>query len=524
VLAHTIPADCGDAPHGIVVQLETPTGAVEQILLDRATAHSPRFATELANAGAQIDPARTVVLARYLANASPARRIVTFNRSGWHEKPAPAFVLGNEVIGPSLDATVTGGAAASPVAVAGNLHDWLRHVARPACRAGVRWWRLTLLSTVTAPLLKAADQPSFGIHGVGTSSLGKTIGLRIAASVFGGKELVASWNTTAAAIEAAAQRTCDLPLLLDEIAEADVRTLGRTIYAVANEAGRARLRPDASARPRTRWRTTVLSTGEHTIESRVMGTRERLAGGQAVRMLEILIDGHQRGSGMTRRLPHMHVRRLEAAVQRFHGAPGRMFVERLVRAGFGNSDSAVARRFRLKVDQIAAALAGSDKDPRRQRAARAFALLRLAGELAVTWRVLPREISPGDTVRRAWGAWKRNNTSSTDDARSAARRLVDLIDGNIDGRILEIGASAQREKWGWYRTEGDALVVFVLRSLLSKALRGLPVRAFLLRAQAAGALIRRGDGRNAQVKVPGVRGNPRAYEFSLARLQAWAAE
>jgi len=131
--------------------------------------------------------------------------------------PKTVFVLGEEVIGGDPETTLFRGAAAPNVAVAGALREWRRHVAGPACRAGVRWWRMALLSAFSAPLLKAADQPSFGIHGLDASSGGKTCGLRIAASVFGPSRFLSSWNSTAGAIEAAAASSTDLVLALDEI-------------------------------------------------------------------------------------------------------------------------------------------------------------------------------------------------------------------------------------------------------------------------------------------------------------------
>ena len=79
-----------------------------------------------------------------------------------------------------------------------------------------------LYSSFVPPLLKILDAPNFIVDLAGRTTTGKTITLRVAASVWGnpderaGNGLIVSWDNTRVYVERASSVQCDLPIILDD--------------------------------------------------------------------------------------------------------------------------------------------------------------------------------------------------------------------------------------------------------------------------------------------------------------------
>ncbi|RMD59415.1 MAG: DUF927 domain-containing protein, partial [Nitrospirae bacterium] len=100
-------------------------------------------------------------------------------------------------------------------------------------------------ASFSAPLLNILKAPNFIIDFWGTTSLGKTTILELAASVWGNphKEsggLVFSWDSTKVYLERMANFFCDIPIFPDDSQVVDDKTLTKILYMVANGVGRGR--------------------------------------------------------------------------------------------------------------------------------------------------------------------------------------------------------------------------------------------------------------------------------------------
>ena len=152
------------------------------------------------------------------------------------------------------------------------------HELHEAVRASLALLEVAPL-TVTVPMYAAIwrapmGTADFSLHNTGLTGVGKTALVALAQQHFGAdmdaRHLPASWSSTGNAIEAQAFAAKDALLVVDDFAPGgtvhDVarlhREAARVLRAQGNQAGRARLRPDATLRATKPPRGLILSTGE----------------------------------------------------------------------------------------------------------------------------------------------------------------------------------------------------------------------------------------------------------------------
>jgi hypothetical protein len=198
-------------------------------------------------------------LTSYLQLSRPRARARCVERTGWHEA---VFVLPERTIGESTEPVLfqTAASFASAYRERGTLADWRDHVAR-LC-AGNSRLVFAASTAFAAMLLQVAEAESGGFHLRGASSTGKTMALRVAASVFGGPDYLRRWRSTDNALEALATQHCGSLLILDELSQMDPRVAGEVAYMLANGDGKARANRAGGLRSVARWDLLFLSSGE----------------------------------------------------------------------------------------------------------------------------------------------------------------------------------------------------------------------------------------------------------------------
>lgn len=141
-----------------------------------------------------------------------------------------------------------------------------------------------LYASLLAPLLPILQVPNHVWSWDYQTSSGKTILLRLAASVWGDPRedseapILLSWDRTQVALERCAAALRGLPLLVDDTKRArDGKTVGSAVYTVCQGQGRGRGTVGGLATT-GHWRTVLLSTGEQPLTSHTPdgGTRARV--------------------------------------------------------------------------------------------------------------------------------------------------------------------------------------------------------------------------------------------------------
>jgi putative DNA primase/helicase len=439
ISASTRNAEGGD--WGRLLEWEDPDGQPHQwaLPMEMLAGEGVEVRAELMRGGIFISPGKKSrdILGIYLQVWLAPARALCVDRTGWHGR---AFVLPNETFGGNGERVVFQSTAAQGNAfrAKGELQDWIERVARPA--QGNTRLMLVLCAAFAAPLLVLADLEGGGIHLLGTSSIGKTVALELARSVFAAPEGLHRWRTTSNGLEATAAAHNHLPLPLDEISQLESKEASEVGYALGNGTEKARATRTGSARPRRTWRLIFISSGEVSLADRAAEAGRRVNAGAEVRVLNI--PARVGGYGIFNSVPDElrgnsaeFAKQLTEATSDCYGTAGPAFVRYLV-----EHHDALPKILRNAERAFAANMVGDRADGQVHRAGRRFALFAAAGELAVAAGVLPwRHGQATEAIETCFRDWlKYRGGSGAAEDREALAQVR---------RVLEAGREARFSAW-----------------------------------------------------------------------------
>ena len=459
---------------------------------------------ELLGMGVEIDPYGRNLLAVYLQDKAPRRRIECALQTGWAGTDYKAFVLPDTVIGPKAAGVAyqSGEHGSEEYTTAGTLPGWQVGIAALAMDNPLLV--LGICAAFAGPVLARCGQESGGIHFIGDSSTGKTTIIEAACSVWGSSGFRRSWRTTGNGLEGAAALFNDSLLALDEISECDPRQVGEVVYMLGNGRGKQRASRTGSARAVTRWRSSVLSTGERSIATTMAEGGHRIKAGQSVRLLDVPA---QRTFGAWDNL-HQHASgtafsdAIKRAAVTDYGHAGRAFLEKLTRDHESNFSEALDALKALPELQ-----APGDESQSKRVAAR-FAVLALAGELATSYGVTGW--TEGEAIRAAavgFAAWQSLRGAGRGNAErdQITERITSFIERHGDSRFSDADseddqrAAMVRDRAGWWRAGDGGRVYLFNADGLREALKGFDFSRALDALQQAGAIEAPGaDGKRAK--------------------------
>lgn len=461
---------------------------------------------ELLGMGVEIDPVARTMLAVYLQDRAPKRRVQCALQTGWATTGFKAFVLPDATIGPQAAGVAyqSSERGMEEYTTAGTLAGWQAGVA--ALAVGNPLLVLALSASFAGPVLARCNAESGGIHLIGDSSTGKTTAIEAACSVWGGPNFKRSWRTTSNGMEGAAALFNDSLLALDEISECDPRQVGEVVYMLGNGRGKQRAGRTGSARPVMRWRSSVLSTGERSIATTMTEGGHRVKAGQSVRLLDVPAKRahgawdnlHQFDTGTA----FSDALKLHAATH--YGEAGRAFLEKLTR---DHADS-----FSDALDTIKAmpALQAPGGEGQAKRAAGRFAVLALAGEVATTYGITGW--AEGDAINaaavgfEAWLSLRGSASPGNSERGQIMERITSFIERHGDSRFSDADSTdvqhalMVRERAGWWRNAGEGRTYLFTGDGLREALKGFDFNRALDTLQEVGAIAAPGaDGKRAKL-------------------------
>lgn len=381
---------------------------------------------------------------RYLSVVLPKERRLLASRVGWDRDQ---FILPHRVFGSGSDSIIWNGDEAHTFAQSGTMDGW-----QEGAKLAIGNSRLAFVLCValSAPLAHVVGGDGGGFHLRGQSSKGKSTLLRAAASVYGGPSFVGSWNTTASGLEVASSLYNDVLLILDEIGQAG-RDVGSIAYELANGQGKRRATRTASARTISRWRSTFLSSGEHSLADvmRSDGKGRKAAAGQEVRIADIpaivgphgvyeYLHGCSHGGELSETLDRIFATH--------HGHASALLLDAITRM---NRDD-LARQMILVRDDFIARTCPADADGQVTRVAKRFGLAAAAGELAIRLAILPwpngEAISATARCFEAWLA-ARGGSGSLEQMR-ARERFDEILSGSGTNRFQRMGEWPDEREYG----------------------------------------------------------------------------
>ncbi|MAL92822.1 MAG: RNA helicase [Pseudomonas sp.] len=515
VVARTINTD--DGSEGRLLRLVTQGGEKEWVLPMEVFGGSGEDARRALFArGGLIAMRKRGAFMEYLLDQQPRQTIATTSQPGWHE--SGYFVLPNRTIGGDGVRYQTAGWTPNLYASGGSLVQWQELVALRCLGNPVL--TLAIGCALAGPLLSLVGVNGGGVHLIGDSSSGKSLAQLIGASVWGNPGMfVASWDMTKGGLEIEAASRNDTLLCLDEIKRADPRRVQEMAYALANGQGKGTMTREREGRAKLYWRVLTLSSGERSLsEHATIGGNPAHAGAE-LRMVYV-----NAGTRTHRAFDDLHGmagegfhRALTVAASRNFGHLGVAFVERLTA---GNDHDGLLESFAKVRAQFAVASAQAG------RVADRFAVIALAGEMAITYGLLPWPagacLADSLLLYREW--LERVGSGNAEDRqilaglasfieRHGSSRFSSIDGGDMDSRIFD--------RSGYWENEPHRRLYLFNKSGLIEAAAGYGLARIVKALESAGALAKRDTDRKRYTKkyrLPGG-GSAGLYVIDPERLE-----
>lgn len=337
-----------------------------EVIASKQTLASPNKILELADQGIAVTSENARSLIQYLSDVEninydviPEKKSV--GRLGYIE---------GEGFSPYVDGLVFDGEACyrdmfQAIASSGSGKEWVRIAAE--CREMSLTARLVLAASFASVLVQPVGCLPFFVHlWGGESGTGKTVGLMLAASVWGNPMIgkyIKTFNATEVGHEKTAAFLNSLPMLIDELQLArDARgKIQFNVYALAQGVGRTRGTKSGGIDKTPTWRNCILTTGESPLTSLADGA------GALNRVIDIECSppGKVIRDGM----------RIANELKKNYGFAGKAFLEKL-------DDEVVMDAVTRRYQELFRKLSESDTTEKQAMAA---ALIVVADELITRW-------------------------------------------------------------------------------------------------------------------------------------------
>lgn len=372
--------------------------------------------------GLYISPHRGArqLLANYLLHCIPQQRVRCVSQVGWHGNQ---FVLPDETFGANDDEETilqTTTLNTHGYERLGSLIEWQTNVAR-LC-AGNSRLVLALSLAFAAPLLNLLNMESGGFHIRGASSTGKTTALRVASSVWGGKDQLQRWRATANGLEAVAAWHNDTLLCLDELSQIAPEQAGEAAYMLANGSSKIRSDKNLQYKKHASWRLLFLSNGEMGLADHMLTAGHKVKAGQEVRVIDIKADVGEHGifeelhgfaSGATL------ADHLMAICGQYHGVASRQFLEKLVKG-----EEQVTHFVKESMKLFTLQLLPKDSNGQISRVLNRFALVAAGGELATKFGITEwNEGEASKMVAKCFSDWLSNRGLTSHEEKEALEQV-----------------------------------------------------------------------------------------------------
>ncbi|WP_460112060.1 DUF927 domain-containing protein [Pseudomonas sp. H3_D04] len=498
VVARTTNSD--DGSEGRFLRLVTESGTKEWIIPMEVFGGSGEDARrQLFGMGVIIALKKRGQFMEYLLEQRPAEVFATTCRPGWHE--SGAFVLPGRTIGSDKVRYQASGKGQNLFSQRGDLEGWKTEVAAKC--EGNPVLTLAIGCALAGPLLSLVGVLGGGVHLVGDSSSGKSLAQLIGSSVWGDPGVfAASWDMTKGGLEIEASSRNDTILPLDEIKRADPKRVQEMAYSLANGQGKGTMTREREGRAKLSWRLLTLSSGERSLSEHAAISGNAAHAGAELRMVDV-----NAGNRTHRAFDELHGlagadfhRLLTVAVGTHHGHIGPAFVEKLL-----------ARNDRPGLLEDFAGIRASFTEDNAQagRVADRFAVIALAGEMAIAFGLLPW--TPGSALtdcQLLYGEWLSRVGSGNAEDRQILSSILDFIDKHGSSRFSDVDDQTPDTKvfnraGYWALAAGKRLYLFN-KSALIEAAHGHGLTRIIKALEGANALADRNNERKTKnYRLPG---------------------
>jgi uncharacterized protein (DUF927 family) len=389
----------------------------------------------------------------YLNNHPTENLFISTNRVGWYGN---VFVMPNRIYGETNEAITY--QPEKPLdhgySEKGTLDEWRENVCSPL--GAQSRLNFAISCAFSGSLLKLLSIEGGGFHLVGKSSIGKSVCLDVAASIWGDKNYVKNWNTTKNAAEVLATTYNDGCLIVDEISQAKNEDLDDMIYMFSNGRGKNRSTADGSNRMVNTWQTMVLSSGEETLKAIMSQSKKKCNAGMEVRLCHIDADaGKELGifdSLVLASTAEKQADMLTTLTSQYHGTAGTSWLNYITRY-----KNLVIMEACLLIEEFMSDYDHSESQS--YRVGKKIAVAAAAGELATRARITGWQ--DGEAIAAGKICFENWLENYGHDGKQEDRQIIGHIAGYLEkfagSRFQTVGSRTQKisKKSGYYKQDDD---------------------------------------------------------------------
>ena len=314
----------------------------------------------------------------YIQDYPIHKRALCVDKLGWHGEQyvLPDGAIGRD--GKELIVYQSAHAINGNLSQQGTLAEWRDELCKPLAEQSR--FVFSIACAFAGQLLEPLGDDGGGFHILGSSSMGKSLSLKLAASVWGNPDsYTKTWRSTDNALEGTASEHNDSFLPLDEISECDPKIIGKAAYMLANGQGKGRSTTSGHNRTAKSWRIIFLSNGEESLQNFMAQAGQKTNAGIEVRLVHIDADA---GKGLktfdslvlaaTGAAQADKIKELSHA---YYGVAGVAWLEHIT-----SDKAATTATARELVNDFMSQY--SNLAPQAHRVAKRFAIVAAAGEMA----------------------------------------------------------------------------------------------------------------------------------------------
>ena len=468
-------------PAAVLRNIETNTEKVQlafhraksqwsKCVFPRSTISNKNKIIELADRGILVTSDTSAALVTYLGdclanNAETIPIIQSVERLGWVDG---VFVPYNEAL--TLDNDGQGAELARAVHSKGTLEEWAAYVA--PLRKQSLYLQIVLAAAFASVLIAKVGALPFVLHLWGGTGTGKTVALKVAASIWGNPEkYMLTLNGTTNALMGTAALLHNLPLLADELQTIKIDTnfqnYDKLIMQLTEGKDRARLTQQSTLKEQKTWNNCFIFTGEEPI------TQSNSGGGTKNRVIELQCKEQIISNGNA----------VVNFIDSHYGSAGRAFIEHIA--------SKPAETLQQEFQDLQSALLNLSGSSAKQCAA--LALIALADAYADEC-IFKDKLQVLDLKQLAGIA---KSLAEIDSAERAYRYIMDVIaeNANYFARRGEHGYYKAAYGACWGKITDDYIAINRTRITEELAKQGYSLNSVVDAWKNKGYIMTRSDGR-----------------------------
>ena len=442
---------------GIVLEWTDPSQTLHtwSVPLELIQSDSRKYRKELTRRGLFVSTKTHVkdALDFYLNN-HPTKNIFLFtNKIGWHND---VFVMPSKIYGKTNEKIIyqPENLLSHGYSEEGSLEEWREKLCSPL--GAQSRLNFAISCAFAGSLLKLLDIEGGGFHIVGKSSIGKSVSLYVAASVWGKNDYVNHWNTTKNGAESFAAMSNDGILIIDEISQAENSDLDGMSYMFSNGNGKNRMTADGGNRVIETWRIMFLSSGEETLKAIMSQSKKRCNAGMEVRLCQINADaGKNLGifdSLVLASTPQEQADILKTLTGQYYGTAGMSWLNYITQYKelVIRDASSLIKEFMSDYGHV---------ESQAYRVGKRMAVVAAAGELATRAGITGWQ--DGQAIAAAKICFENWLDNYGHDGKQEDRQIIGHIAGYLEkysgSRFQTVGSRAQRisKKSGYYKRDDD---------------------------------------------------------------------